>query len=143
MAARSRRRCRSSSCKTWIQTHYADALLSCCAIEFAGVERVEIIQRQPAGSSNTRPAPLAASMAHADERALIADGQRGASDARRPMPMGRLPAQPQAFGGRLQVNGLEGSPLDPRYTFDSFVVGASNRMAHAGATQVADTVFAR
>ncbi len=128
--------------KTWIQTHYADALLSCCAIEFAGVERVDIIQRQPAGSGNMRPAPLAASMAHADERALNTDAQRGAGDARRPMPTGRLPAQPQPFGGRLQVNGLEGSPLDPRYTFDSFVVGASNRMAHAGATQVADTVFA-
>jgi chromosomal replication initiator protein len=48
----------------------------------------------------------------------------------------------QTSGSRLQVNGLEGSPLDPRYTFDSFMVGPSNRMAHAGATQVADTVFA-
>ncbi len=40
------------------------------------------------------------------------------------------------------VGGFEGSPLDPRYTLDSFVVGASNRMAHAGATQIAETVKA-
>ena len=42
---------------------------------------------------------------------------------------------------RTHVNGFEGSPLDPKYTFDSFVVGQANRMAHAVATQVADTVL--
>jgi chromosomal replication initiator protein len=51
----------------------------------------------------------------------------------------RAPMQPTQ---RTSAGGLEGSPLDPRYTFDSFVVGASNRMAHAGATQVAETVLA-
>ena len=127
--------------KNWIQTHYSDALLSSCAIEFTGVERVEIIQRQPAGTVGSRSTPHTANLSAADDRAMTADAQRGGSEARRPVA-GRLPVQPQAFGGRLQVNGLEGSPLDPRYTFDSFVIGASNRMAHAGATQVADTVFA-
>jgi chromosomal replication initiator protein len=125
--------------KTWIQTHYADALLSSCAVEFKGVERVEIVQRQPTGTPNARSAPPAANFSGADDRGPAADAQRG--EVRRPA-LSRLPAQPQPFGGRLQVNGLEGSPLDPRYTFESFVVGTSNRMAHAGATQVADTVFA-
>src|SRR5262249_27547003 len=32
---------------------------------------------------------------------------------------------------------LGGSPLDPRLTFDSFVVGRSNSLAHAAAKQVA------
>jgi chromosomal replication initiation ATPase DnaA len=32
---------------------------------------------------------------------------------------------------------LGGSPLDPRLTFDSFVVGRSNTLAHAAAKQVA------
>jgi chromosomal replication initiator protein len=46
------------------------------------------------------------------------------------------PAAPAA--ARLPAAGPEGSPLDPRFTFDSFVVGRANRLAHAAAMQVAD-----
>ncbi len=34
---------------------------------------------------------------------------------------------------------LAASPLNPRYTFDNFVVGKSNRLAHAGAVAVASS----
>jgi chromosomal replication initiator protein len=36
--------------------------------------------------------------------------------------------------------GLEGSPLEPRFTFDNFAVGPSNQIAHAAACRVAQTV---
>jgi len=129
--------------KNWIQTHYSDALLSCCAVEFAGIERVEIVQRQPGGSAALRNGAAAGtSQQAAGDASASASAQHATSEPRRPAATARLPMQPQPFGGRVQVNGLEGSPLDPRYTFDSFMVGAANRMAHAGATQVAETVFA-
>ena len=40
----------------------------------------------------------------------------------------RVASGPGSFGG---------SPLDPRFTFDTFIVGRSNSLAHAAAKQVA------
>jgi chromosomal replication initiator protein len=115
--------------KNWIQSHYSDDLLSCCKAEFKGAERVEVTLRQPCARANVQPANPAADMGVNGARSV--DGNaRGTG----------ILAAGQAVG-RTSVGGFEGSPLDPRYTFDSFVVGASNRMAHAGAVQVADTVM--
>jgi chromosomal replication initiator protein len=114
--------------KNWIQSHYSDDLLSCCKAEFKGAERVEVTLRQPCARANAQPASSAADMGVNGARS--ADGARGTG----------ILAAAQAVG-RTSVGGFEGSPLDPRYTFDSFVVGASNRMAHAGAVQVADTAM--
>jgi chromosomal replication initiator protein len=32
--------------KSWIQSHYSDDLLECCAAEFSGAERVDLALRQ-------------------------------------------------------------------------------------------------
>ena len=118
--------------KTWIQSHYSDDLLSCCRAEFKGAEKVEVTLRQPHARAVARADGQPAGPA-AD------NGVNGVRNADAASGTGILAAA-QAVG-RTSVGGFEGSPLDPRYTFESFVVGASNRMAHAGAMQVADTVL--
>src|SRR5215470_2364302 len=100
--------------KNWIQSHYSDDLLQCCAEEFTGVERVDVALRQP-GFANGR-APETAGIGSARGKS---PGSELVSEARRV----QVPPGPAQVMGRTNVNGFEGSPLDPRYTFDSFIVG--------------------
>jgi chromosomal replication initiator protein len=117
--------------RNWIQAHYVDDLLACCRAEFAGVERVDIQLRTP--SPVQARVTAAAAPRHVEPApAILARRGNAPSDVQ--------PAAPQVL--RNIAGGLEGSPLDPRCTFETFVVGPSNRMAHAAAIQAAETVLA-
>lgn len=126
--------------RNWIQNHYLDDVLAACQTEFSEAERVEVSLRQPVG-------PKSANQANAAELpATSSDASNGVGQAASHAPS-VWPATPVpgadfiAARTPTQAGGFEGSPLDPRYTFDSFIVGSANRMAHAGASQVADTIF--
>jgi chromosomal replication initiator protein len=122
--------------RNWIHSHYSDELLACCRLEFAGAERVEVVLRTP-GAAAARTAPLAGNGTEVRSDSAGAGANAQPDNAHR-----QISVRPATVAvGRTGVGGFEGSPLDPRYTFDSFVIGASNRMAHAGATQVAETVM--
>ena len=110
--------------KSWIQSHYAERVLACWQTERPTLVRIELSVR----SSVIRalaPTPKAPEqpVTTRDIRERKLNGN-GASRA----PAGPISAAHEALGG---------SPLDPRLTFETFVVGRSNTLAHAAAIQVA------
>lgn len=110
--------------KSWIQSHYAEKVLSCWQAERDEVGRIELIVRSAVLKTTVQPKAKAepATFSGAGEgRPLNGNG------AGRPIPAGDA-AVHEALGG---------SPLDARLTFDSFVVGRSNTLAQAAARQVA------
>ncbi len=119
--------------KNWLEQHYLDAIQRCAAIEFEGVERVEVKIRTPVA---TAPSVQANATTRPDKGYTA---QHAKPNEANPLAVS-VPGYTATVGSRTGVAGLEGSPLDPRYTFDSFVVGTANRIAHAGAMQVAETV---
>ncbi len=114
--------------RNWLQSHYSEKLLSCCGTELGGVNRLEFRVRQPhlAPVEKLKPAVPTTDMAAPRPQASPATVT--------PLRVVNMHAR----DGRTGLDGFEGSPLDPRYTFQSFVVGAPNRLAHAASLQVAE-----
>ncbi|MGI9404787.1 MAG: chromosomal replication initiator protein DnaA [Hyphomicrobiaceae bacterium] len=119
--------------KNWIQNHYLSSLEECCVNEFKGVESIELFVRRPGGDNKST-----AIRESAEQQANLLGSSPSATNAVG-SSLPDLPGQPA--GSRTEYGGFEGSPLDSKYTFETFVVGASNRLAHAAARQVSETLM--
>jgi chromosomal replication initiator protein len=111
--------------RSWIQAHYAERVLSCCQAEMPEVHRIDLTVRSAARSlAPIKEAPVALDARRVEQ----VGGGRAAAELR------------SAASAPVSANhdALGGSPLDPRLTFASFVVGRSNTLAHAAARQVAE-----
>ncbi|MGA7971358.1 MAG: chromosomal replication initiator protein DnaA [Pseudolabrys sp.] len=107
--------------KSWIQSHYAERVLACWQAEANTVSRIELIVRSAMrGSAVTKP-----------------KAEDGAGEAVRAVNGHGHGGRPLAVSDPGVHEALGGSPLDPRLTFDLFVTGRSNTLAHAAAKQVA------
>jgi chromosomal replication initiator protein len=109
--------------RSWVQSHYVEKLLACWKAELPAVARIDLVHRS-AVLRNTSVKPKPSEPAEAPREIRNTASER--SDAR----AAQLPAQ-------AAHEALGGSPLDPRLSFETFVVGRSNTLAHAAAKQVA------
>ncbi len=120
--------------RNWIKSHYEKVLLECCQAEFKDTTKVDVVLRQ-VGSNTKRPL---------SEKNNVRATQANASSPANGSGLGRHTAAMDASvfqsPTRTEVGGLGGSPLDPRYTFSSFVVGMPNQFSHAAALKVAASV---
>jgi chromosomal replication initiator protein len=102
--------------RNWLRSHYYDFVLRLSRAEWPTVQRVEFKVRQPHFGNDVPKEPR---------------------HQRLPLAPVVAEAPPLPLPLRTGYGGFEGSPLDPRLSFTSFVVGASNRLAYAAAQEVA------
>ncbi len=101
--------------REWILAHYADSILRFWCQEDQAIHSVDIFVKaepvlvNPAAASESKQGLEAAMLG------IAANEDK--------------PLNPDAIS----------APLDPRYTFDNFVVGKSNELAHAAARRVAES----
>ncbi|MEW5423776.1 chromosomal replication initiator protein DnaA [Amorphus sp. 3PC139-8] len=112
--------------RQWVKNHYGDRILELWQREAKDVQRIEFVvrgavrtpvQARPAQAEKPAPAPKAAAPASSSAPSLTT-----------PTPV--------SAAGEAQ-DALDGSPLDPRFTLDSFEEGASNMLALAASKRVA------
>ena len=103
---------------TYVQRHFEDDILRALTVLDPAVRRIDftVVPR----SANSTAAPRSTSPA--PQAATPRTGETTA---------------PRDAGLSMQDRMLQPAPLDPHYTFDSFVVGKPNELAHAAARRVA------
>ena len=107
--------------QSWINGHYRDQLLDVWKTECKTLSRVDLAVRS---AERPKVDPNAAAAANGQRRQPVAS-----PSASRAQPVRRAPPVSGPLGG---------SPVDPRYTFDTFCEGAANRVALAAARMVAE-----
>ena len=100
--------------RDWIVSHYADRIRSLWADGGVPVNKIKINVRAIPTAVETKLAAPNLSREEASIEAVISDGELDAVDC-----------------GQAQ--------LDPRFTFENFVVGAPNELAYAAARRVAES----
>nr|WP_321162948.1 chromosomal replication initiator protein DnaA [Micavibrio aeruginosavorus] len=98
--------------RDWIQSHYSARILEMCAGVNADVRRLEIVVVQ----SGARPAE--------DEQVAAA-----------PAPVAPVKSNQNEEEDPFGLS----APFDPRFTFDTFVVGKPNALAHAAARRIVES----
>ncbi|MGB0696248.1 MAG: chromosomal replication initiator protein DnaA [Rhodospirillaceae bacterium] len=144
--------------RDWVATHYADRIRSLWSQEDPSVRSVDVVVAS-APSASPGPGPAAAmapgkmesgpSAVPVQATAAVLDRPHPVSVD--PAPSPATPVMPAAWGrtgptltdmtAEERDTGISALsfPLDPRFTFENFVVGKPNEFAYAAAKRVAET----
>jgi len=121
--------------RSWIASHYAEKLLACWQYMTPRLRRIEIVVRSTVIRSLP---PCAATVAAVTDRPMNGSAIAPPLAAEKRDPASRAEHKGHSNGAAHPAADPHGSsPLDPRLTFDSFVIGRSNTLAHAASQQVA------
>lgn len=119
--------------RDWVANHYSERLREIWRLENAAVRRVVIHVRPTGAIQASQGKPVAA--------AGISIGEQPKSA---PLARPTVTRAPSTLP-TLQVRDMDdierelSAPLDPRFTFDSFITGKSNELARAAALRVAES----
>jgi len=116
--------------RDWVGSHYGDRLTALWQMENRAIRRVEI--RVGSGVQIT---PLAESVSHPPSRPTHENNPP------RPVQAKSVPAEtepPVLAAAPRSEDRPDPAALDPRFTFDSFIVGKPNEFAYACARRVAE-----
>ncbi len=106
----------------WVSRNFGDQIMKELNGRGHDVARIEFaVAQSKAAAACQAPAP---------------GGKPAAPNAKPPAKRTGAPSRAPAFDGG--AGELPGAPLDARFTFDSFVVGKPNELAHAAARRVAE-----
>jgi len=115
--------------RDWVAVHYTDRLRALWIVENPEVSTVDVL----VAAQGSRPA--------VEEAAESVPAPESVAPAPRPAvsPRARVASDDRPTGEELDVVRDEiSAPLDQRFTFEQFVVGKPNELAHAAARRVAD-----
>ena len=110
--------------RSWIEAHYLTRLKEHWQSEDASIRRVDIELQPEWSPSEAKKPEVREQKAVTPKKSPLA-----ASPAK--------PAAPLPVAEPSQRDDM-GAPLDPRFTFDNFVVGKSNELAHAAARRLTE-----
>jgi chromosomal replication initiator protein len=111
--------------RDWLRGQYGDRLRALWQAEGLGIRRVDIRVAPPGG---VRETAVEAEVASAPDGAGLAES----------LAVARPAGEIRAEAPKPDPRGEWAAPLDPRFTFDSFIVGKPNEFAHACARRVAE-----
>jgi chromosomal replication initiator protein len=133
--------------RDWVASNYASRLFALWSEEDSNVDGIEIVVQPPARPTPKPNAGVASQGVGAVDGAVqdVAAGTAAAQlDGMMAARADAAAAAASATPGAAQASatysapGNISAPLDPRFTFDNFVVGKPNELAYAAARRVAD-----